>query len=109
MVGTVHLGMAILAALANDEAAACRIRIIEVQEAAHVAAPLGANVLVTLLAELGPLPVQQCFVIGAVGLVAQGTVLGHRVVFPEERPALLGVAGITGIVDAELLQCGRAG
>ena len=42
----------------------------------------GTDILVTLLAELWALPVQQVLVIGAVRLVTQGAVFRNRCMLP---------------------------
>ena len=42
--------------------------------------------------------------VAAVRPVAQGTVLGGRRVFPQERPAFFGMAQIAGQVDARALE-----
>src|SRR5713101_7495087 len=42
------------------------------------------------------------------GIVARHTVLAHRGVFPQERPALVGMAGVTEFVRRSLLQHGAS-
>ena len=46
---------------------------------------------------------------GSVGLVAIATVFKRRRMFPQKRPAPLGVAGVTVFIDAGLLELGRIG
>src|SRR6185312_9829934 len=52
-----------------------------------------------LLAQPRSAGLQQRGIVGAVRRVAVGTVFLHRLVAPQERPAPLGMAGITGFVD----------
>ena len=54
---------------------------------------------VTTLAQPGPAVLQQIFVIGTMRDMAIGAVFGHRLVFPQERPAFLGVAVVAGFVN----------
>jgi len=42
--------------------------------------------------------------IRAVNVVAKRAVFGGRLVFPQERPAFLGMAAIAVFIDRELLQ-----
>ena len=46
---------------------------------------------------------------GSVRLVTVGAVLKRRRMFPQERPAPLGMAGVTVFIDAGLLELGRIG
>jgi hypothetical protein len=46
---------------------------------------------------------------GSVGLVAVATVLKRRRMFPQKRPAPLGMAGVTVFVDAGLSELRRIG
>src|SRR5690349_23112590 len=61
-----------------------------------------AGRLVALLAEERRARLQQVVVVRAVRVVAQHAVLLHRLVRAHERPALLHVAGIAGLVDRVL-------
>jgi hypothetical protein len=54
---------------------------------------------VTLLTESRFGDLEQFFVVGAVGFVAIGAILRHRWVFPQKRTTLLGVTGVTVLVD----------
>src|SRR5512142_1145729 len=60
--------------------------------------------VVAFLAQEGRARFQQGLDIGSVRRMAVGAVLGHRLVFPQERPALFGVAGVTGLGHRCLLQ-----
>ena len=59
---------------------------------------------VTLLAQLRPGLVQQCRMIRAVHIVAQGAVFGGRLVLPQERAAFFSMAVVTVLIYSELLQ-----
>ena len=57
-----------------------------------------------LLAQQRRLDLQHLLVVRAVGVVAVQAVLAHRRVLPQERAALLGVAGVAVLVDRGLQQ-----
>src|SRR5581483_354696 len=59
---------------------------------------------VALLAQARPRELEHLVVVAAVGVVAVQAALRHRGVLPEERPALLGMAGVAGLVDRVLLE-----
>ena len=63
-----------------------------------------ARGLVALLAQQRRLHLQHLLVDRAVGVVAVEAVLAHRRVLPQERAALLGVAGVAVLVDRGLQQ-----
>src|SRR5690606_11753884 len=63
--------------------------------------------VVALLAQDRPGDLQQLVVIRSVRVVAVQAALAHRPVLPEERVALLGVAGVADVVDAISLPQGR--
>src|SRR5262245_936224 len=46
---------------------------------------------------------------GSVGLMAIATVFKYRRMCPQKRPAPLGVAGVTVLIDAGLFELGRVG
>ena len=54
---------------------------------------------VALLAEEGPRGHQQLVLVGPVRCVAVGAVLAHRRMLPQERTALLGMAGEAELID----------
>ena len=64
---------------------------------------------VTLLTQVRLARNQQVFVIGTVGIVAVGAILLDRGVFPQERPALFGVAVIALFIDRVANQVRRPG
>ena len=68
-----------------------------------------ADPTMTLLAQLRSLTVQQRGMVRAMHLVTQGAVFRDGVVFPQKRPALLCMAGVTVLVHRQLLQVSRAG
>src|SRR3972149_4380173 len=64
---------------------------------------------VARLAQVRGLELQKRIVIGPVRVVAVRAVLPHRRVLPEERPPLLGVALVAGLVYRGCLQEARPG
>ena len=96
MVGSVHVLMAVLARMLDHAIARTRteLRVAQVVERARM-----ARVQMAALTEIRHLRDQQLVVIRAVRLMARRAVLADRRVLPQERPALLGVAGV-----AELIQ-----
>src|SRR5262245_30706384 len=52
---------------------------------------------------------EQPVIDGSVGLMAIATVCKYRRMCPQKRPAPLGVAGITVLIDARLFELGRIG
>ena len=65
-----------------------------------------ARALVTGLAQKRCAHLEQSRLHRTVRLVAAGAVLGHRLVFPEKRPAVFGVAAGAGFIDGVLHQLG---
>src|SRR5450755_2717478 len=66
---------------------------------------------VAFLAQPGHPRFQQWRVSGTVGRMAVGAIVDNRAVFPQERPAFLGMTGVAGFVDRvldEKLRPGRA-
>ena len=68
-----------------------------------------ADPTMTLLAQLRSLAVEQRGMIRTMHPVTQGAILGNREVFPQKRPALLCMAGVTVLVLCKLLQGRGAG
>ena len=67
------------------------------------------NPAMTLLAQLRALAVEQCGMVRTMHVVAQGTILRDREVFPQKGPALLCMTGVAVLVHCQLLQGGRSG
>src|SRR5689334_6104935 len=91
MIGAVHFRVAVLTGLA-DRLLRQRTRRQAVTEP------------VAFGAEPRPRDLEQIFVHGAVRLVTAVAVLAHRGVLEQERPAFLGVALVTSIIDGGLLE-----
>ena len=105
MIGTVHFDMTVRAVLGSDEThlpGVCPVEIVETADVRSAAA--GGFGCVALLAQLGSWLVQQGHMVGTVYAVAQRAVLAGRIVLPQERTALVGMAGVAVLVDAVLLQ-----
>lgn len=69
------------------------------------------SLAMALLAEPGLTHAQHARLVGAVGIVAIGAILAHRLVLPQERSAFFLMALVTGLVDGllgELIGTGRA-
>ena len=60
-------------------------------------------------AEPGVRDFEQPVIDGSVGLVAVGAIFKRRRMRPQERPAPLGMTGVTVFIDAGLLELGRIG
>jgi hypothetical protein len=109
VVGTVHLGVAVHAAAAHQEAgrtgaAACR------RQARWRARHRGvAGRAVALLAQQRRRLDEQGLAHRAVRAVAQRAVFGHRRVLPQHRAALVGVAAVAGLVHRGFAEHGGAG
>ena len=101
-----NLAVAVGAVRRDHEAVDSRVCCIGViQEAADMrSTQAGGDTRVALLAQLWPGLVQQCSMIRAVNVMAQGAVFGGRLVLPQERPSLFGVAAVTVFINRELLQ-----
>ena len=60
-------------------------------------------------AEPGVCDLEQPVIDGSVGLVAVGAIFKCRRMWPEKRPAPLGMTGVTVFIDAGLFELGRIG
>ena len=88
MVAAVDLAMAVGTGAIEDEARPGVLRSRRV-----------TSLDVALLTESRFGDLEQFFVVGAVGFVAVGATLRHRWVFPQKRTPLLGMAGVTVLID----------
>ena len=110
MIGAVHFDMTVRTILGNDKTHLPWIGSIEIVKGADVrSAAAGGFGSMTLLAQLGARSVQQGHMVGTVYAVAQRAVLAGRIVLPQERAALVSMAGVAVLVDAVLLQRCRSG
>ena len=98
MIAAVNLRVAVLAGASRQALAAGttgqladRCRLIGAEESAG----MPDRQVMALLAKVGPCGDEELVVIGAMYGVAVGAVLAYRCVFPQERPAFFGVAGVS--------------
>ena len=103
------MAVAIHAIQPHDELAMIRRATLEDVGLAHMPASLGPDILVALLAQLRTLPGEQGGVIRSVYAMTQAAVLGHGIMLPEKRAALLCVALVAVLVDTQLFQFGWPG
>jgi hypothetical protein len=95
MIAAVHLGVTVQAVAAEQKRArVCGGQAVTVLQLTGV-----ERRRVALLAQEWPTGGQQPVVHGTVGTVTQAAILGCGRVFEQERPALLGVAGVAGVVE----------
>jgi hypothetical protein len=97
MVRAMYIAMTIQAGLAEDVLICPRGR--DTESTAHSAGMKLSQV--ALLAKLRRPLVEHARVHRAVRLVAGGAVLAHWRVFPQKRPARLGVTVVAGFIDAK--------
>lgn len=126
-----HLPVTVQAVLTHDKTPACGIHARETMQTPYVCATAPAttataatttvsattttataqtcNLAMALLTQLRTLAIEQRGMVRTMHVVAQGTILRDREVFPQKGPALLCMTGVAVLIHCQLLQGRRSG